>query len=110
LTLDTTVTAPAPAGQDVTANLNGCADFSAGLGVNAGADAAFFNLFDTNKQVNIFQKNFDLFKVCFFNFSLGSLSLMMNTRNASGTQPPEEASHAVSHNPSGSLRSPSAST
>ncbi|KAJ7673894.1 hypothetical protein DFH06DRAFT_1279635 [Mycena polygramma] len=51
--------APAASGQ-----VNGCVDIGAGLNVNAGASADFFNLFDPSTKVNLFTKNFDLFKKC----------------------------------------------
>ncbi|KAJ7708197.1 hypothetical protein B0H17DRAFT_1031883 [Mycena rosella] len=46
------------------ANVNGCIDVGAGLAVTAGASADFFGLFDPNTKVNLFTKNFDLFKKC----------------------------------------------
>ncbi|KAJ7474870.1 hypothetical protein FB451DRAFT_1246877 [Mycena latifolia] len=66
LTLDAGATAgvsttdPAAA----SASVNGCVDIGAGLSVNAGASADFFGLFDPNTKVNLFTKNFDLFKKC----------------------------------------------
>ena len=45
--------------------VNGCASVSAGLDVNAGADASFFDLFDANKKVSLFKQDFDLFKVTY---------------------------------------------
>ncbi|KAI0340900.1 hypothetical protein BDW22DRAFT_1333399 [Trametopsis cervina] len=45
--------------------LSGCLDVSAGLAVNAGADASFFNLFDKSTNVSLFKKSFDVFNKCF---------------------------------------------
>jgi len=50
---------------NTSASFGGCVDVSAGLDVNAGADASFFGLFDAQTKVNLFTKKFDLFKKCF---------------------------------------------
>lgn len=46
------------------AGVDGCVDVGTGLAVQAGADASFFGLFDTNTKVDLFKKDFELFKVC----------------------------------------------
>ncbi|KAG7095281.1 hypothetical protein E1B28_006053 [Marasmius oreades] len=45
-------------------SVNGCIDVASGFDVNAGADASFFDLFDSNTKVNLFTKKFQLFKKC----------------------------------------------
>ena len=47
------------------ADVGGCMDITAGLDVNIGADAKFFNIFDVNKQASLFSKDFQLFEVSF---------------------------------------------
>jgi hypothetical protein len=44
--------------------INACVDIQAGVAANVGAEGSFFGLFDGQKQVSIFSKNFDLYKVC----------------------------------------------
>ncbi|KAJ7585204.1 hypothetical protein C8J56DRAFT_788976 [Mycena floridula] len=46
------------------AQFGGCFDVKAGLSVNAGADASFFDIFNTGTKVTLFQKDFELFKAC----------------------------------------------
>lgn len=58
---DAIVTATASAIADV----GGCLDITAGLDVNIGADAKFFNIFDVNKQASLFSRDFELFEVSF---------------------------------------------
>ena len=41
----------------------GCADVNAGLSVDVGANAAFFNIFNPSTQLSLFSKTFPLFKV-----------------------------------------------
>lgn len=48
----------------VGAGASGCVDFTTGLAVNAGADADLFSIFSKSANIALFQKNFDLFKVC----------------------------------------------
>ncbi|KAJ6551973.1 hypothetical protein B0H19DRAFT_1159539 [Mycena capillaripes] len=66
LTLDASATAGVSTGGAPAASgsVNGCVDFAAGLNVNAGASADFFGLFNPSTKVNLFTKNFDLFKKC----------------------------------------------
>ncbi|KAJ7134152.1 hypothetical protein C8R46DRAFT_1362308 [Mycena filopes] len=44
--------------------VNGCVDVGAGLDVSAEASANFFGLFDKSTKVDIFNKDFELFKTC----------------------------------------------
>ncbi|KAJ7282823.1 hypothetical protein C8J57DRAFT_1296618 [Mycena rebaudengoi] len=43
----------------------GCFSVNAGLSVNAGAEGSFFGLFDDSTEVELFNKEFELFKKCF---------------------------------------------
>jgi hypothetical protein len=45
------------------ASFGGCFSINAGLGVNAGANAEFFGLFDTGTKVPLFNREFELLKV-----------------------------------------------
>ena len=60
---------------------NGCVDITAGLDVNAGADADFFGLWNPSTSVSLFDKTFDLYDVSYYIFScehyLISLSLSL---------------------------------
>ncbi|RXW20042.1 hypothetical protein EST38_g5798 [Candolleomyces aberdarensis] len=47
------------------ASFGGCFEILAGLGVNAGARANFFGLFDEETVVPLFNREFELFKRCF---------------------------------------------
>lgn len=46
------------------ATYSGCVDVSAGLDVNLGADADFFDIFNPSTSVSVFDKTFDLYDVC----------------------------------------------
>ncbi|KAJ2912665.1 hypothetical protein MD484_g7761, partial [Candolleomyces efflorescens] len=46
-------------------SFGGCFEILAGLGVNAGAKADFFGLFDQETIVPLFNRDFELFKRCF---------------------------------------------
>ena len=64
-------TTTAPAAADTTApttngdgaSFGGCADVTAGLSVNVGADADFFSLFSPSTKFSLFSKTFSLFQV-----------------------------------------------
>lgn len=56
-----TATAYSNAARAIT--VNGCIAVEGGLGVNAGANADFFGLFNKDTTVLLFNKKFDLFKV-----------------------------------------------
>ncbi|KAH9475770.1 hypothetical protein JR316_0011329 [Psilocybe cubensis] len=65
-----TNTASAPAstatgGTEGSGSFSGCVEIGAGLDVNAGADANFFELFNTGTKVSLFSKKFELFKVSY---------------------------------------------
>ena len=45
-------------------NVEGCVTFSAGVGVKAGAEGQVFPFFDKTLAFNIFNKDFELHKVC----------------------------------------------
>ena len=47
------------------ASFGGCFSINAGLGVNAGANAEFFGLFNTETKVPLFNRDFELLKVSF---------------------------------------------
>jgi hypothetical protein len=66
---------------NTSASFGGCVDVSAGLDVNAGADASFFGLFDAQTKVNLFTKKFDLFKVGSSPSQI-DMTLTVFTRNA----------------------------
>lgn len=56
--------APAPAAPATSdASFGGCFEVGAGLDVNVGADANFFELFNPSTKVPLFSKKFSLFKV-----------------------------------------------
>ncbi|KAJ6531433.1 hypothetical protein DFH09DRAFT_140245 [Mycena vulgaris] len=59
------VTTKGAAVSSTSASLDGCVDIGAGLAIDAGADGAFFGLFDFAPTTNLFTKNFDFFKKCF---------------------------------------------
>ncbi|KAH9846167.1 hypothetical protein C2E23DRAFT_602807 [Lenzites betulinus] len=48
-----------------TASFGGCVDITGELAVNASADADLFDVFQKGKSVQLFQRNFDLYKDCF---------------------------------------------
>ncbi|KAF6752086.1 hypothetical protein DFP72DRAFT_968113 [Ephemerocybe angulata] len=50
---------------DLSGSFAGCFEILAGLDVNAGANAAFFDIFDTETVVPLFSTEFELFKKCF---------------------------------------------
>lgn len=64
------------------ASFGGCFDVKAGFSVNAGADASFFAVFDTGTSVTLFEKEFELFQVCFIPAVLSSTNHIF-PRNAS---------------------------
>jgi hypothetical protein len=45
------------------ASFSGCFEIDGALDVNAGATGSFFDLFDANTKVNLFSKDFEIFKV-----------------------------------------------
>ncbi|PPR03912.1 hypothetical protein CVT24_008115, partial [Panaeolus cyanescens] len=61
----TPTAAPGGVIKDGDATFGGCFTIDAGLSVNAGANANFFGLFDKNTKVQLFNKEFELFKKCF---------------------------------------------
>jgi hypothetical protein len=65
LTLQGSVQVPVAQQQQAQAQarVNGCLDIVGGLSIDAGANAQFFNLFDPSVSVNLFNKEFQFFKV-----------------------------------------------
>ena len=55
-------------------SLGGCFEIDTGIGVNAGATADFFGLFDVNTKVPLFTRQFSLFKVSSLSFSRPQLT------------------------------------
>lgn len=47
------------------ASFGGCFDIGAGLDINVGASAKFFNLFDQNVKYALFSRDWELYKVIF---------------------------------------------
>lgn len=48
---------------DASASFGGCFKIGAGLDVNAGADANFFDLFDPSTKISLFSKQFEILEV-----------------------------------------------
>jgi hypothetical protein len=64
-------------------DLGGCAEIDAVFSINAGAKGAFFDLFNDQTKVPIFNKKFDLLRVCFCSFyQLTSELMYFRYRNA----------------------------
>jgi len=57
----TTVGSP---GATTNSSVGGCFEIDSEFSVNAGAEGSFFDLFDENTKVPLFDKKFQLFKVC----------------------------------------------
>ncbi|KAJ7143848.1 hypothetical protein C8R44DRAFT_657477 [Mycena epipterygia] len=69
--------------KNASSSLDGCADISAGLAINAGAEGEFFHLFDFAPQTNLFTKNFDFFTKCFGSQAANSSSSRRELESAS---------------------------
>lgn len=57
------------------ASVDGCASVDGDISVNAGADGAFFGIFDASTSVPIFDKKFQIFKV---GYCFRSLTIRVN--------------------------------
>ncbi|KAJ6483567.1 hypothetical protein C8R47DRAFT_1017685 [Mycena vitilis] len=64
-TMSTAATPMAHTGRAVSTSFGGCFEIDAGVDVTASANAAFFGLFNANKSVSLFKKNFVILKKCF---------------------------------------------
>ncbi|KAJ7674018.1 hypothetical protein DFH06DRAFT_752966 [Mycena polygramma] len=63
--MSTTATPMAHTGRAVSTSFGGCFEIDAGVDVTASANADFFGLFNANKSVSLFKKNFVILKKCF---------------------------------------------
>lgn len=79
--------ADSPSQSSGSATFSGCFEIDAALDVNAGATGSFFDLFDANTKVNLFNKDFEIFKVTIWRFMLRNIQNANSARRNASVLP-----------------------
>ncbi|KJA17632.1 hypothetical protein HYPSUDRAFT_205982 [Hypholoma sublateritium FD-334 SS-4] len=88
-----------PVSASANGTFSGCFEIDGGLDVNAGATGSFFGIFNKSTQVELFSKEFQIFKKCFASSATTvkrsivprRSTLLRNTRAAKRTTPEKRA-------------------
>jgi hypothetical protein len=73
LSLEASAPIPVSGQQLPQGQVTGCVDIVGGISIDAGANAQFFGIFDPNVEVNLFNREFDLFQVRLCLVALGRI-------------------------------------